>query len=874
MANVPYGEGVPEVAPDTSVPDDYQHINATPASFGGLIAQGEEKAGQGITQASTAAFDIAQFRGKINSDDQTNHYITTNNNILYGDPSKSTIGPDGKQVPDLGYLGLQGRAASDARPGVLKQLEESRMEGRKNLASPQEQLEYDAQTKRLYADAVARTGQHADQQWKSWAGDVNGKGAEHSMTGYLNSLGDPLGMANNARDYINFKVQESQIRFGDDPKINAQVEADAKRDLLKAQVQWVAAKDPTSAQRILEKNKEIAGTEYYQLSNELRTRVDQQVGHTGGAAIFARANQTASTQFAAGQPPAEGAKTLLRSFEGFKPQAYWDVNHWRVGYGSDTITKADGTVVPVTQGMQVSQDDAERDLARRTNDFTQKAQAQVGDKAWGAMTPQAQAALTSVAYNYGTLPASVVQAAQSGDAGQLSSAVMNLGGDNGGINAGRREAEAGIISGKHGYAIKGDAYRMAIENPDFTDEQRAIALRTISELSNAQEVAYNQSARARTDAVNTAVGSYTTQFWNMLHTPNPDWVGFMGKINADPALADAGPAKDGLMERVIKRSGEEQSLAFGPGYIGIKDRILSDPGTPGHIANESDIYRLPLGQLTATGEKELIGIMGTIKKDPDQYGIQKTRASLETYAKSVMAKEQLIPGFGTLSTNKKGEEIFNSQFIPQFNAAYANWVKKGKDPNEFLTKKNVDEMMDRIYPRDKRNADNMAAQGEGNIPQDQNAPLPTPPDGVDQKVWTGLLGTPPLMATGKVATPQQYGTAIKLLKENPTPDMQAKFDKWFGAPKGMAKDILGTISSKPEEAAATPAKKQAPKPVASADVAATPNPYEKTPPFKAGDVIPTSPLMEGYVGQPPVPPVPLSAAPAGSVPNQGLGERL
>ena len=38
------------------------------------------------------------------------------------------------------------------------------------------------------------------------------------------------------------------------------------------------------------------------------------------------------------------AAGLLRRFEGFKSTPYWDVNADRVGYGSDTVTLADGTV--------------------------------------------------------------------------------------------------------------------------------------------------------------------------------------------------------------------------------------------------------------------------------------------------------------------------------------------------------------------------------------------------------------------------------------------------------------------------------------------------------------------------------------------------
>ena len=158
MAQVPYGEGVPTVTPEVRAPDDYQREQANPDEAGGLIAKGLENLGQGTEKAAANIFDISQFVGKINVDDQVNHWITQHNNILYGDPNKTTIGPDGKPVPDTGYYGLQGRAASDQRDATLKQLEDLRQDGAKNLKSPQEKLEYDSQTRRMYADSEQRTG--------------------------------------------------------------------------------------------------------------------------------------------------------------------------------------------------------------------------------------------------------------------------------------------------------------------------------------------------------------------------------------------------------------------------------------------------------------------------------------------------------------------------------------------------------------------------------------------------------------------------------------------------------------------------------------------------------------------------------------------
>src|ERR1019366_5172457 len=123
MAQVPDSAGVQQVEPDTRLPDDYQHIQANPDQFGGLIARGEEKAGQGLTEASTNLFNIRDFQGKVNTDDQYNHTADGFTKTVYGDPTKPQLdaqgqpvmAPDGKPQPDRGFMGLEGRAASDKR---------------------------------------------------------------------------------------------------------------------------------------------------------------------------------------------------------------------------------------------------------------------------------------------------------------------------------------------------------------------------------------------------------------------------------------------------------------------------------------------------------------------------------------------------------------------------------------------------------------------------------------------------------------------------------------------------------------------------------------------------------------------------------------
>lgn len=138
------------------------------------------------------------------------------------------------------------------------------------------------------------------------------------------------------------------------------------------------------------------------------------------------------------------ATAMIRKHEGFRAGTYWDVNAYRLGYGTDTITNPDGTVRRVKKGDTVTKEQAELDLKRRTNDFMQGVANTIGVDAFNKLPDSAKASLTSVAYNYGSLNKlpNVIKAARSGNLLQLSQSIQNLGSHNKGVNRKRRMEEA------------------------------------------------------------------------------------------------------------------------------------------------------------------------------------------------------------------------------------------------------------------------------------------------------------------------------------------------------------------------------------------------------------------------------------------------
>ena len=143
------------------------------------------------------------------------------------------------------------------------------------------------------------------------------------------------------------------------------------------------------------------------------------------------------------------ATRLLARFEGFSAEPRWDVNAWRIGHGSSTITTEDGEVIRLGSNRSsrpnivVTREDAARDLKRRLEtEYIPDTKRVIGS---ADLPDGVVAALVSVAYNYGSLPNSIRNVARAEDIQAIADAIRAREGDNGGINAKRRNKEANYV---------------------------------------------------------------------------------------------------------------------------------------------------------------------------------------------------------------------------------------------------------------------------------------------------------------------------------------------------------------------------------------------------------------------------------------------
>jgi GH24 family phage-related lysozyme (muramidase) len=93
---------------------------------------------------------------------------------------------------------------------------------------------------------------------------------------------------------------------------------------------------------------------------------------------------------------------ILKTEEGFREKAYWDVNAYRVGYGNDKFIDKDNKLKSVQSNTVITEEQGSKTLIYTVkNNFEPGVIKQIGKENWDLLNNNQKAALLSYAYNAG-----------------------------------------------------------------------------------------------------------------------------------------------------------------------------------------------------------------------------------------------------------------------------------------------------------------------------------------------------------------------------------------------------------------------------------------------------------------------------------------
>lgn len=459
-------------------------VQANPDDFGAAVGRGLSNVGQGIGNLADAVAAVRSKEAEATTKDALARAADARRDEMYN--------------PETGFMFKEGKNAVDAFPGFEKRIKEIRKEYGKGLTGEAAQM-YE-RASRADVSSTLQTGMiHTGSAKKQWFKDASNSRLDTFQQDAIAAYGNPDEVNKNLRaGVIELRNRAADEGWDADTLKNKALDfvSTTRRNVLMR----IANDDPIEAEKYYNEHKDqFNGQDQYAVETALKEGLVVEKSKREADRIMS--GGSSSVQGVAGPRIIGGGDLtidLIRNKEGFRSSPYWDVNHFRVGFGSDTITRADGSVVKTRPGMSISRADAERDLNRRVQIQQGEIQKQIGGETWRSLTPQAQAAMTSVAYNYGSLPGSVVSAARSGDPEQIADAIRSLGSHNGGVNRDRRNHEADIAAGRAGVAASGGLSYTSIEDqlsqikdPDVRDATR----RRINSMMEAQSKA--QSAQQK-----------------------------------------------------------------------------------------------------------------------------------------------------------------------------------------------------------------------------------------------------------------------------------------------------------------------------------------------------------------------------------------
>lgn len=254
MARVLYTAAPQEVpqGPSAIPGGGYQRIQSSPAQFGALIGQAEQRLGAGAEQAGSELFGAYQHQqqiyNEVTADDAYNNLQRSYHNILFGDPNDPT---------KVGYYALRGADALTARPIVAQQLDQVRQQIKATMRSPMASIAFERDSRRLQLFTMDAVGRHADQQMDAYAVATQRSAKQLELQAIGSYYSDPQAVAGHTEDYVRAAVREAQSVYGGnaDPAIINNAITKARSEAAAAQIRgYLAHNDPIGAARVLREN--------------------------------------------------------------------------------------------------------------------------------------------------------------------------------------------------------------------------------------------------------------------------------------------------------------------------------------------------------------------------------------------------------------------------------------------------------------------------------------------------------------------------------------------------------------------------------------------------------------------------------------------
>jgi hypothetical protein len=268
---------VPSVSPSPTPGADYQQIGGvTPEAFGAGVGRAESQLGATAETAAKGLESIViqqqHLTNQVAANNSTNYVMDEVTKVLHGDPNKPG---------DVGYYGLKGIDAVNARQTTAKQLDDLITGARSKLGNSRQQIEFDSETRRMRNYWMGEIGRHYDQQLSVSAINSAKAGQDLAWQGMASAAanGDMAGFSLNVENMMKGAMREGAAKGW------TQEEYDAKFGDIRsvATKQWVesrAVTDPAGAKEFLEHNKDaLRGDEYAQLSRMVKTHADHAVAN-------------------------------------------------------------------------------------------------------------------------------------------------------------------------------------------------------------------------------------------------------------------------------------------------------------------------------------------------------------------------------------------------------------------------------------------------------------------------------------------------------------------------------------------------------------------------------------------------------------------